>query len=132
MDSPFQTMDRILQAGIPRITLVDFHAEATGEKKSFAYDFDGKVSAVFGTHTHVQTADEEILPQGTGYISDLGMTGPIESVLGVKKELVIEKMRSRMPVRFDLASGPCRMDCVLFEIEERTGKTVFVERIQIK
>ena len=132
IDSPFQIMDRLLETSLPKITLVDFHGEATGEKRSFGYAFDGKVSAVFGTHTHVQTADASILPLGTGYISDLGMTGPIDSVLGVKKELVIEKMRSRMPVRFDLATGPCQMDCALFTIEERTGKTVSVEAIQIK
>lgn len=132
MDSPFFTMDRILQMGLPKITIVDFHGEATGEKRSFGYDFDGKVSAIFGTHTHVQTADECILPLGTGYISDVGMTGTIDSVLGVKKELVIEKMRSRMPVRFDLAAGPCRMDCILFSVDEKTGKTISVERFQIK
>ena len=132
IDSPFQIMDRLLETSLPKITLVDFHGEATGEKRSFGYAFDGKVSAVFGTHTHVQTADASILPLGTGYISDLGMTGPIDSVLGVKKELVIEKMRSRMPVRFDLATGPCQMDCALFTIEESTGKTVSVEAIQIK
>lgn len=95
MDSPFDVADRILAEGVPKITLVDMHAEATGEKRSLAYYLDGRVSAVFGTHTHVQTADEGILDNGTGYISDLGMTGPKRSVLGVKPELVIQKCAQR-------------------------------------
>jgi metallophosphoesterase, MG_246/BB_0505 family len=132
MDSPFDTADRLLAGELPKITLVDFHAEATGEKRSFAYYLDGRVSAVFGTHTHVQTSDECILPNGTGYLSDLGMTGPIHSVLGVRPELVIQKMRTKMPVRFDLADGPCEMDCALFQIDEKTGKTESVERFQIQ
>ena len=132
MDSPFDTVDRLLTNGVPTITLVDFHAEATGEKRSFAYYLDGRVSAAFGTHTHVQTADECILPNGTGYLSDLGMTGPINSVLGVKPELVIQKMRTKMPVRFDLADGPCQMGCAMFQIDEKTGKTISIERIQIQ
>ncbi|TQI68710.1 TIGR00282 family metallophosphoesterase [Clostridium sp. KNHs216] len=131
LDSPFDTADRLL-ADMPKITLIDFHAEATGEKRSFGYYLDGRVSAVFGTHTHVQTADECVLPQGTGYITDLGMTGPIQSVLGVKPELVIEKMRTKMPVRFALAEGDCKMECALFQIDEKSGKSVSVERIQIQ
>jgi metallophosphoesterase (TIGR00282 family) len=132
LECPFDVADRILAHGMPKITLIDFHAEATGEKRSFGYYLDGRVSAVFGTHTHVQTADECILPNGTGYTSDLGMTGPIQSVLGVKPEIVIQKMRTKMPVRFDLADGDCEMDCVLFQIDEKTGKTTSVERIQIR
>ena len=131
MESPFDCADRILAGGVPKITLVDFHAEATGEKRSLAWYLDGRVSAVFGTHTHVQTADECVLPNGTGYLSDLGMTGPVDSVLGVKPELVIQKMRTKMPVRFDLAEGPCRMDCALFAIDEATGKTLSAERFSI-
>lgn len=132
LDSPFDTADRLLADGMPKITLIDFHAEATGEKRSFGYYLDGRVSAVFGTHTHVQTADECVLPQGTGYITDLGMTGPVQSVLGVKPELVIEKMRTKMPVRFALVDGDCKMECTLFQIDEKTGKTVSVERMQIQ
>lgn len=132
MDSPFDVADRILAQGVPKITLVDFHAEATGEKGSLAYYLDGRVSAIFGTHTHVQTADECILDGGTGYISDLGMTGPKRSVLGVKPELVIQKMRTKMPVRFDLADGPCVMGCVLFSIDEKSGKTTSIERLLIE
>lgn len=132
LDSPFEIADRILSSELPKITLVDFHAEATGEKRAFAYYLDGRVSAVFGTHTHVQTADECILPGGTGYLSDLGMTGPIHSVLGVKPELAIQKMKTKMPVRFDLADGDCRMCGAVFSIDEKTGKTVSVERLQIE
>lgn len=131
LECPFAAADRLLKA-MPRVTLIDFHAEATGEKGALAYYLDGRVSAIFGTHTHVQTADESILPGGTGFITDVGMTGPIQSVLGVKPELVIQKMRSKMPVRFDLAGGSCRMDCVLFSIHEKSGKTTSVERLQIQ
>lgn len=130
---PFETADRLLkQAKDARIILVDFHAEATGEKRALGYYLDGRVSALFGTHTHVPTADECILPKGTGYQTDVGMTGTIESVLGVKPELAIEKMKTKMPVRFDLAAGESKMDCILFEIDEKSGKTISVERIQIQ
>jgi metallophosphoesterase (TIGR00282 family) len=131
MDSPFDCVDRILAQGMPKITLVDFHAEATGEKRALGYYLDGRVSAVFGTHTHVQTADECILPKGTGYITDLGMTGPIHSVLGVKPEIIIQKMRTKMPARFDIAEGDCRIDGVIFTIDESTGKAIEVERLTI-
>jgi len=132
LESPFDVADRLLTSDMPKITLIDFHAEATGEKRSFGYYLDGRVSAVFGTHTHVQTADACVLPNGTGYLSDLGMTGPINSVLGVKSELVIQKMRTKMPVRFDLADGNCQMDCALLDIDEKTGKTISIVRIQIQ
>jgi metallophosphoesterase (TIGR00282 family) len=132
MESPFDCADRILAKGVPKITVVDFHAEATGEKRSFAWYLDGRVSAVFGTHTHVQTADECVLPKGTGYISDLGMTGPIDSVLGVKPELTIQKMRTKMPVRFAIAEGACRIDGAIFSVDESTGKTISVERLEIR
>lgn len=132
MDCPFATADSLLKQPLPKIVLVDFHAEATGEKGALGYYLDGRVSAVFGTHTHIQTADARILPNGTGFITDLGMTGPAESVLGVKPQLVIEKLRTKMPVRFDLVSeGPCHMDCCLFQIDEKTGKTLSVERVCI-
>lgn len=131
MESPFDCADRILAENLPKITLVDFHAEATGEKRSLAYYLDGRVSAVYGTHTHVQTADECILPNGTGYLSDLGMTGPVNSVLGVKPELVIRKMKTKMPVRFDLADGDCCINGAIFQIDEHTGKTISIERLNI-
>ena len=132
LDCPFETMDQLLKTpDLPSIVLVDFHAEATGEKRAMGYFLDGRVSAVFGTHTHVPTADECILPKGTGYITDLGMTGPVQSVLGVKPEIIIEKLRTKMPVRHELAGGECRMDCCLFEIDEKTGRTTGVQRMQI-
>ena len=132
MESPFDAADRLLaQETLPKITLVDFHAEATGEKRALAEYLDGRVSAVFGTHTHVQTADECVLEKGTGFLSDLGMTGPIHSVLGVKSELVIQKLRTKMPVRFDFAEGDCHICGAIFSIDEKTGKTMSVERVQI-
>lgn len=130
---PFRTLDNLLKTKeLPKVCIVDFHAEATGEKRALGYFADGRVSAVFGTHTHVPTADETILPHGTGYITDVGMTGVIESVLGVKSELVIQKQLSKMPVRFDYADGECKMDCVLFDIDEKTGLCRKVERISVK
>jgi calcineurin-like phosphoesterase len=97
------------------------------------YYLDGRVSALWGTHTHVQTADECVLPKGTGYISDLGMTGTVESVLGVQPELTIHKMKTQMPVRFDLVQdGPCKMDCCLFEIDDATGRCRSAERLELR
>lgn len=113
------------------IKIVDFHAEATAEKRAFGYYSDGRISAIFGTHTHVQTSDEEILPEGTGYITDVGMTGAINSVLGVKKELSIKRMKDKMPVRFENASGPYKIECVIFEIDETTFKAKSIERLRI-
>jgi hypothetical protein len=130
LDCPFEAVDKVLP-NLPKITLVDFHAEATGEKGALAHYLDGKVSAVFGTHTHVQTADEQILPGGTGFISDLGMVGPIHSILGVKPELIVQKMKHKLPVRFENGTGDCHLDAVLFTIDEKTGKTTAVERIRI-
>lgn len=127
---PFETLDALLaQVEDPRYCIVDFHAEATAEKKALAYYADGHISALVGTHTHVQTADEQILPGGTGFITDLGMTGPVQSVLGVRPELAIEKMKSKLPVRFATAGGPCTMCGVLLTLDDRTGKTTAVERL---
>jgi len=132
LDCPFRTMDRILAQGNYRLTVVDFHAEATGEKRALAEYLRGRVSALFGTHTHVQTADEQILPGGMGFISDAGMTGVIDSCLGVKPELAINFMKNRMPTRLDYAEGACMLNGVLFELDEQTGRTVSVERINIR
>ena len=123
-ENPFACVDRALKevAGC-RIILVDFHAEATSEKKAMGFYLDGRVSAVFGTHTHVQTSDACVLPGGTGYITDLGMCGVTDSVLGVKKELVIEKFRTGLPVHFDAEqSGDCALEGCLFDIDEQTGR----------
>ena len=111
--------------------LLDFHAEATSEKRALGYYLDGRVSAVFGTHTHVQTNDDCILPQGTGYITDLGMCGPSESVLGVKPEIIIEKLRSKMPIRFENAAGRSVINGCVFNINEGTLHTDSTEKIRI-
>lgn len=133
MDCPFKKADELLEKYKDcKIKIIDFHAETTSEKQALAYYLDGKVSAVFGTHTHVQTADEMILPKGTGFITDVGMTGPIYSVLGVQPDIVIKKLKEKLPVRFDLADNPCKMDCILFETDDKTGNTIRVERIEIK
>lgn len=130
---PFRTMDKLLRSVTEtNIIIVDFHAEATAEKRCLGFYLDGRVSAVFGTHTHVPTADEDILPKGTGYITDLGMTGVIHSSLGVKPEIAIRRMKNKLPVKFEFAEGKCKMDCVLFDIDETTGKAISIERISIK
>jgi metallophosphoesterase (TIGR00282 family) len=119
-----------LKAQGVRIILIDLHAEATSEKIAFARYVDGKVSAVLGTHTHVQTADETILPKGTAYISDVGMTGAIESVLGVKTELSVQQFVTQIPVRFAHAEGEAKLNAVLVTVDDKTGKAVSIERIQ--
>lgn len=129
---PFETLDALLeQAGRPKFCIVDFHAEATAEKKALAFYADGRISALVGTHTHVQTADEQILPAGTGFITDLGMTGPVKSVLGVHPELAIAKMRDKLPVRFANADGPAAMNALLLTLDDKTGKTSVLERLCI-
>lgn len=128
---PFETMDKVLKDVDTKITVVDFHAEATGEKGALAHYLDGRISAIFGTHTHVQTADEQILPNGTGYITDVGMTGPVNSVLGIKSELIIEKLKTKLPVRFEVAQNPYKLDAVLFDIDNSSGKCLSVERISV-
>lgn len=129
---PFAALDALLAQEHAPACLVDFHAEATAEKQALAYYADGRISALIGTHTHVQTADPQILPGGTGYLTDVGMTGPIHSVLGVKPELSIQKMRTKLPVRFATADGPCRMDGVLLTINNTTGKTEAISTIRIE
>ena len=114
------------------IIIVDMHAEATSEKKALGWYLDGEVSAVLGTHTHVQTADEEILPQGTAYISDAGMTGPFDSVIGINKETVIERFLTQMPNKFDLAKDDIRMQGVIMNIDSISGKANSIERISVK
>lgn len=123
LSCPFQTVERLLAAnkGKYDISLLDIHAEATSEKIALANCFDGMISAVWGTHTHVQTADAHILPHGTGYITDLGMTGPSDSVLGVKTELIIRKLRTHMPVRFEIAEGNVHMSGAVFSLNRNTG-----------
>ena len=131
-DNPFDCIDRILgEVSDCRIKLVDFHAEATAEKRAMGFYLDGKVSAIFGTHTHVQTNDAQVLPKGTGYITDIGMTGPVQSVLGVTPSLAIEKIRTNLPVRFENPDGECRMEGCIFEIDNKTGKTLSAEAVSV-
>ena len=122
LDNPFTAVDRVLKDVDSKVILVDFHAEATSEKRAMGLYLDGRVSAVFGTHTHVMTADAEVLPGGTGYITDLGMTGTIDSVLGVKKEIIINRFLTKLPGRFDYAEGACKLDCTVFDIDRSSGK----------
>ncbi|MEE0858535.1 MAG: TIGR00282 family metallophosphoesterase [Acutalibacteraceae bacterium] len=134
LDCPFKEADRLIEQAKKenaKIIIVDFHAEATGEKRAMGYYLDGRVSAMFGTHTHVQTADATILPNGTGYITDAGMTGPIHSVLGVKTDIIIKKFKEKLPQRFDIATGDCKMNCVLMEIDDKTGQTLNIEALEI-
>lgn len=131
VDCPFRTIDQILSVLPPSAILVDFHAEATSEKLAFASYVDGKVSAVIGTHTHVQTADERILPGGTGYLSDVGMTGPDEGIIGMEKDAVIKRFITQLPIRFEIAKGSCELSGVVIDINEETKKAITLERIQI-
>lgn len=131
---PFKTADELIERAKEdgaKAIVVDFHAEATSEKRALGFYLDGKVSAFFGTHTHVQTADEQILENGTGYITDIGMTGPIDSVLGVKKEIIINRLKDNDMSKFELAVGDCSLNGCIFEICEKTGKTLKIERISI-
>jgi metallophosphoesterase (TIGR00282 family) len=131
-DDPFRVADRALEelGSRARVILVDMHAEATSEKQAIAAYLDGRVSAVCGTHTHVQTADERLLPGGTAYLSDLGMTGPYDSVIGIDKELAVRRFTSGMPVRFTVARGDARLCGALVDVDERTGRARSIERVQ--
>lgn len=133
LDCPFRAARREVERLKPetRAIIVDMHAETTSEKMAMGYFLDGEVTAVVGTHTHVQTADEQILPKGTAYITDIGMTGPIHSVIGIKKELAIEKFMTQMPRRFEVASGPAVFGAVLIELEAALGKAVSIQRFRI-
>ena len=132
-DNPFTTADRLLKAGDkPTFTLVDFHAQATSEKLAMAYYLDGRVSALWGTHTHVPTADERVFPQGTGYITDLGMTGAVESVLGIRPEQSVESFLGGLPGRYRPAEGPCKAQGALFTLDSATGLCTAVERVDIR
>lgn len=129
--SPFYTADEEIEKLSEKcdIILIDFHAEATSEKIALGYYLDGRVSAVFGTHTHVQTADAKILPHGTGYITDLGMTGPAVSVLGVEKSIIVDRFLGGMPKKFEVATGSSQFCGAVFEIDENTKKALSVTRI---
>ncbi len=133
LDCPFQKAEAALRALKDcDVILVDFHAEATSEKLALGWYLDGRVSAVAGTHTHIQTADERVLPGGTAYISDLGMVGPMNSVLGVRTDIILQKFTTGLPTRFDLADGPCVYSALFITIDEATGRAGPVERVQIR
>ncbi len=131
LDNPFSVVDREIDCIRDKcnIILVDFHAEATAEKIAMGWYLDGRVSMVYGTHTHVQTSDERILPGGTGYITDIGMVGPKDSVLGVKKDIIIEKFKTSLPAKFQLATGDIIANGILVEINENNSKTISIKRI---
>ncbi|MFP4056667.1 MAG: TIGR00282 family metallophosphoesterase [Candidatus Brocadiia bacterium] len=130
VDCPFQCVERLLQEpDRPAVTIVDFHAEATSEKGAMGWFLDGRVSAVLGTHTHVQTADQRILDQGTAYITDMGMTGSRRSILGRRTEQVVEKFRTRTYVPMEVASGDVEMGGVVVSVDPRTGRAVDIRRI---
>ena len=128
-DNPFLLIDSILKEIDAKIILVEIHAEATSEKLAMGYMLDGRVSAVWGTHTHVPTADTRVLPKGTGYVTDLGMTGPRDSILGIRPELSIAKFRGDLTERYRWADGPTKMEAVLFTIDSATGLCRKAERV---
>ncbi|HOO90830.1 MAG TPA: TIGR00282 family metallophosphoesterase [Syntrophales bacterium] len=133
LDCPFRVAERELDTlkDQTNIIIVDMHAEATSEKEALGWFLDGRVSAVVGTHTHVQTADERVLPLGTAYITDVGMTGSFDSVLGIKKDVALERFLTLLPNRFDVAKGDIRLQGVLIDIDDRTGRALSIERLSV-
>ncbi len=130
-DDPFRVADQLLKSTTAKVIFVDMHAEATSEKISLGWYLDGRVTVVVGTHTHVPTADQRVLPGGTAYITDVGMTGPYDSVIGVKKELVVERFLNGMPTRFEPATGDVRLCAVVVDCDESTGKARSIERVML-
>ena len=133
VDDPFRCVDSIMRehGHYSPVVIVDMHAETTSEKCAMGWFLDGRASVVYGTHTHVQTADERILPSGTAYITDLGMCGPIDSVIGIQKESVIEGFLSQLPRKFDVAKGDVVLQGIVLEVDERTGKARDIRRLRI-
>ena len=131
LDSPYPYIDRVLAEcrGKYDFSVLDFHAEATGEKLALAHAYDGKINVIFGTHTHVATADEQILPKGTGYITDIGMCGAVNGILGMKTECVVERMRTSLPKKFEEATGEIRACGAVFTLDTRMGVVTSVKRI---
>ena len=131
-ENPFLVVKKILEEIKSKtdIIIIDFHAEATAEKIAMGHFLDGKVTAIFGTHTHVQTADERILPKGTGYITDIGMTGPINSVIGMNILASIKRFETTLPERYKIADGDCMLNGVLFDIDDKNNKVKKIKRIQ--
>lgn len=134
VDCPFRTADELLTTSIPaqcKLIFVDMHAEATSEKIALGWYLDGRVTAVFGTHTHVQTADERLLPAGTAYISDLGMTGPHDGVLGRRADRVISNLLTNMPCAFDIAQGDVRITGALIDADPISGRALQIQRVSV-
>ncbi|MBM7701940.1 TIGR00282 family metallophosphoesterase [Metabacillus iocasae] len=134
IDCPFKKADELIELAKKRtsVIFVDFHAEATSEKQAMGWYLDGRVSAVVGTHTHVQTADNRIFPKGTAYISDVGMTGPYDGILGVEREVVIKRFLTSLPVRFDIPTGGrTQLSSVIIDVDVKTGKASKIERLLI-
>jgi len=134
LDCPFRVAEKEIRKlkDETNIIIVDMHAEATSEKQALGWFLDGKVSAVLGTHTHVQTADERILPQGTAYITDVGMTGAFDSVIGMKKDIIIKKFLTLMPARYDVAKRDVWLQGVIVNIDDETGKSFSIERLNLE
>ena len=128
-DNPFLMAEKLLGQIKAKFILVEIHAEATSEKLAMGYMLDGKVSAVWGTHTHVPTADCRVLPQGTGYVTDLGMTGPKESILGIRPDLSIARFRGDLPQRYRWAEGATKLEGALFTLDSQSGKCLRAERV---
>ncbi len=133
LNNPFEELDRALsEVEDCKTVIVDFHAEATAEKRAMGFYVDGRVTALLGTHTHVQTADAQLLPKGTAYITDVGMTGPVQSVLGIEPQLAIKKMKTHIPVRFANPEGQNSMNACIIDIDEKTGKATYIKRVVLK
>ncbi len=134
LDCPFRTMDRLLEAvrGECVVKLVDLHAEATSEKIAMGWYLDGRVTAIVGTHTHVPTRDERILPGGTAYVTDVGMTGAYDSVLGLSKDVALQRFLKMRPLRYQVASGDLRSDLVILDVDTTTGKARSIEHLQLR
>ena len=131
-ENPFTTADRLLAQADADIVLVDFHAQATSEKLALGWYLDGRVSAVWGTHTHVPTADGKILPKGTGHVTDLGMTGPANSILGIRPEQSINIFLGGLPQRYEAAPGKCKLESVLFTIDTNTKQCIRTQRVDLQ
>ena len=131
-ENAFDCMDRLLGEIDAPIKIVDFHAEATSEKLALAYYLDGRVSALWGTHTHVPTADEEVFPKGTGYLTDLGMTGAVRSVLGIEPQQSVETFLGGLAGRYRAPEGPCKLQGAVFSLDSDTGLCVGVERVDVR
>lgn len=133
-DDPFRALDVLLDElgdRAPTVRVLDWHAEATSEKAAMAWHLDGRFSAVLGSHTHVPTADARVLPRGTAFVSDTGMVGPRDSILGMRPDVIVERFRTGMPRRFEVADGPVAFNSVVVEVDERTGRARSIERLDL-